>query len=310
MIATVIIPTFNKVERLKLTLKSLENQTICKTDFEVIVINDGSVDDTKEFLEHFSGKLNLKAFHQNNLGQATARNIGIRNAQGSILIFTDDDVFCESTYVQKHIEWHEKHENFLAVIGKILYVPPDKYEEVEERLYCTGFHDSCFLSSYHKEDPYINMRRLIWENGYEYVKWICFTGANASVKGDLLTQVGIFDENFYGWGPEDAELGYRIFKADVPFIYDDTILNYHMDKLKNNTEMYSVLSKNLKYFKDIKYKNNIEINKYVSFGSCGISLEELNHICSGAEREFNEAGYSQLYYFKPLNYFNNKTNLV
>lgn len=310
MKVSLVIPTYNNRERLELTLKSLEKQTFPKSDFEVVITNDGSTDGTREFLENYRTSLNLIVNHQNNSGQAKARNKAIQKSTGDIIIFVDDDVFCDKEFVYKHYQNHMSSKIPTAVIGKIAYIPNEHFEKVSIILSQSDYSDTESLRPTIRSDPYMDMRARIWEKDYKYVKWTCFTGANASVSRRTIDIVGMFDEKFYGWGPEDAELGYRLYKENVDFKYDDTILNYHMDKLKNPISLYSVLAKNLKYMKEEKYKNIKEIHSYISFGSCGISLEELNHICSGKSEKFNSSDYGDLYFFRPLDYFGKKSNFI
>ena len=105
---SVIIPTFNSFESLRLTLTSLDEQKLDRNQkklIEVIVIDDGSTDSTSEILkEKFS--FNLRYFKQNNLGRVYARNLGATFALGKILIFLDSDVVLEENFLNEHICRH------------------------------------------------------------------------------------------------------------------------------------------------------------------------------------------------------------
>lgn len=309
MKVSVVIPTFNSKERLELTLKSLEQQTFPREDFEVVVVNDGSGDGTKEFLDHLSAGLNLKVIHQENRGQARARNAGIRVAKGDIIVFVDDDVFCVSDLVARHYERHASSNVPLAVIGKIMNISCHCFEEARLVVAQANYYDMDVLKPFFKQDAYLDMRTRVWEKNYRYVQWICLTAANASISAKTLAKTGEFDENFNGWGPEDIELGYRLFKQNVGITYDNTIVNYHFDKKKNTMAFYSKLAANLRYMKETKHKSAKEISNYILFIGDNMSLEELNHICSGSEAPFDPAQYEDLYFFGFLNYFGSKSQM-
>jgi len=88
-IATVVIPTFARPEKLAETLRALDRQDY--TGFEVIVVDDGSPRQvTRENLPT-SDRFTLKILRQENRGPAAARNLGAQQASGEILLFTDDD---------------------------------------------------------------------------------------------------------------------------------------------------------------------------------------------------------------------------
>jgi GT2 family glycosyltransferase len=90
MSASVIIPTYNGASRIGRCLDSLEKQT-AGCGVEIIVVNDGSTDNTVEVISNRHPRVRLLS--QNNSGPAAARNRGASEAKGSIILFTDDD--CE-----------------------------------------------------------------------------------------------------------------------------------------------------------------------------------------------------------------------
>src|SRR6266581_4101542 len=89
MLFSVIVPTYNRLNLLKNTLESIWNQDI--TDFETIVVNDGSSDGTHEYLSQVASQGKVKYFFQENQGLAATRSEGLRRAQGTYIAFTDDD---------------------------------------------------------------------------------------------------------------------------------------------------------------------------------------------------------------------------
>ena len=87
--ASIVVPTYNRAARIGYCLEALRKQD-CSVEFEVIVVNDGSTDDTLQILKQYQG---VRVISQANAGPAAARNRGVQEASGEFVLFTDDD--CE-----------------------------------------------------------------------------------------------------------------------------------------------------------------------------------------------------------------------
>ena len=88
---SIIIPTYNRSERLQQCLESLTRLTYPSDRFEVIVVDDGSQVSMKSVVVNFESQISLRLIRQSNGGPASARNMGASVAQGNYLVFTDDD---------------------------------------------------------------------------------------------------------------------------------------------------------------------------------------------------------------------------
>lgn len=86
---SVIIPTYNRAHFLCETVKSVFAQSF--EDYEIIVVDDGSTDETREAIKVFSDKPNFRYYFQENKGRSTARNLGTEKAFGEYLMFLDSD---------------------------------------------------------------------------------------------------------------------------------------------------------------------------------------------------------------------------
>lgn len=99
---SIVIPAYNASKTIEETIRSVQNQTF--SDFEMIVINDGSIDQTLEVLEKISDK-RLKIFSYENKGVSAARNRGIENAKGEFIAFLDaDDLWSPDKLERQHAE--------------------------------------------------------------------------------------------------------------------------------------------------------------------------------------------------------------
>jgi glycosyltransferase involved in cell wall biosynthesis len=94
---SIIIPTFEHGDTIEVCLLSLFNQTF--KDYEIIVVNDGSTDNTQKILEKYKDK--IKIITQENKGAPAARNRGFRESSGEFIIFCDADVTARPDMLQK-----------------------------------------------------------------------------------------------------------------------------------------------------------------------------------------------------------------
>lgn len=103
---SIIIPTYNSISTLESTLYTINKQSLSNKEFkllEVIIIDDGSIDQTKKILTNYNRyKFHLKYFKQPNSGRAIARNMGGNIASGDIIIFIDSDILLEKHFVREH----------------------------------------------------------------------------------------------------------------------------------------------------------------------------------------------------------------
>lgn len=99
---SIITPAYNATKTIQKLLEALQRQTYDKRKFEVLIIDDGSTDGTREYVERYIAKnheLNLHLLTQNHQGQGHARNRGIEVAQGRIIAFTDADCVPDSDWL-------------------------------------------------------------------------------------------------------------------------------------------------------------------------------------------------------------------
>ncbi|WP_319423430.1 glycosyltransferase family 2 protein [Pleurocapsa sp. FMAR1] len=102
---TIVIPAYNSLSYLPATLESVFQQTF--TDFEVIVVNDGSTDETEKYVSSLNDP-RLKLINQTNQGLSGARNTGITNAQGEYIAFLDADDLWKPTKLAKQVRCLEE----------------------------------------------------------------------------------------------------------------------------------------------------------------------------------------------------------
>ena len=98
-LVSVIIPTYNRASTVSEAIESVLQQTY--PNVEVIVIDDGSKDNTQEVLRRYAGR--IRNIYQENAGQMVARNRGIRESRGEIITFLDSDDLWLAHCVERHV---------------------------------------------------------------------------------------------------------------------------------------------------------------------------------------------------------------
>jgi len=102
---SIIVPAYNRADEIDEFLYSFEKQSA--KNFEIIVVDDGSTDNTKTVVETHKHKLDLKYFFQQNKGPGVARNSGMEKAKGDIFVFIDSDCTVPEDYIKnltRHLE--------------------------------------------------------------------------------------------------------------------------------------------------------------------------------------------------------------
>ena len=208
---SVVIPTYNRSDLLERALRGLLDQSLPADRYEIIVVDDGSTDATPQVVAACDAPPSrLRYLRQESRGPAAARNYGVREARGHVLLFTGDDCLPDSRLLEEHLHAHaEDQTEELGVIGYVTWHPD---------LYITPFMS--FLEQGVQfgfgqiEDP-------------ENVKFWHFYTSNCSVPKRRLEEVGGFDEDFRDAAFEDTELAYRLHLRGLRLIYRPTAVTYH-----------------------------------------------------------------------------------
>jgi glycosyltransferase involved in cell wall biosynthesis len=328
--ASVIMPTFNKAEYLNLTLASYMSQQ--SSDYQLIIIDDGSVDDTEKVVEKYYGKLNIEYIRQDHGGAAKARNAGIRKAEGRILIFSDDDRLVDPVFISEHINALNHGDGKDVIIGwkrrALTIWKKDKLPIREQDLLAIIKRQPDLISAF---DQHTDLRLIQApelevrldegisrvdvgdeSDNYHYVidmysgvlvgfhlGWALATTANMSVLTREVIQVGLFDETYKRWGMEDTDLCYRLYLNGARFRINVNALNYHQihpigDKwLDYDTrERQNYLMKNLRYFCE-KYRN-LECYLFLRTWQNKLDLLQANAILIEAAQHSNSVILGEL----------------
>lgn len=261
---SVIIPTYNCIERLLLTLHSFCLQTFDPALFELIIVDNGSTDNTREMLSTFEAPFQLRyVCCKKTECRAFARNNGFAHAKGKYVVFCDSDFIVTPNFLEVLRQNHMKYKRTilstvpLAFQDIYSYYYPDfsKRQKLEmfKVLSPRGLWDESFkehLESVqllrkehipHKLHLFTLPLSIDDESQQEYkntdvAPWLLFVTRCVSLKKKYLHEVGGFDESFVKYGLEDWELGYRLHLNNYKFHSISQPLGFHQLHPKCNID--------------------------------------------------------------------------
>jgi GT2 family glycosyltransferase len=213
---SVVIPTHNRPGTLRNTLAALGSQTLAADRFEILVVDDGSDQAVRDDVRALCEALRASLIEKPQGGLASARNRGAEGATGEILHFLDDDVIPAPDSLEQHLSSHAAEPESVAVVGALPFPPHVKLDAFLWYIERSGHYDL-----YKHPDKYAGgAPPMPPMNG------------NSSIARELFFRVGEYDESFRQYGSEDLELGYRLARSGVRFVYNPRAVGYH-DHMKD-----------------------------------------------------------------------------
>ncbi|BAU66321.1 hypothetical protein STA3757_37250 [Stanieria sp. NIES-3757] len=223
MFFSIVIPTYNRLPILQKCLQALEYQKLTDNKvegYEIIVVDDGSTDETLTWLSNSSINLpHVKTLIQSHQGAAAARNLGVNNAQGDTIIFIDSDLVVTEKFLQAHAD--------ALVIGKA--------KLGSDRIFTYGW----VINTANFENPTTEPYKITdFSAAY-------FATGNVAIAKKWLVEAGLFDTRFklYGW--EDLELGVRLKKLGLKLIKCPEAVGYHWHPPFNLNQIPQLIDKEI-----------------------------------------------------------------
>src|SRR3989304_5607183 len=196
---SVIIPTFNSAKELTKCLESFKTQTLSNENFEVMVVDDGSNDGTKDA----AAKTLERNSYQQNRGPAAARNNGANQAQGEIILFTDADCEPQPNWIEEMIKPLDNPQ----VVG-VKGVYKTRQKELVARLVQIEY-----------EHKYERMKK------FKYIDFI--DTYSAGYRKDIFLKYNGFDERYPKASVEDQEFSFRLSHDGHKMVFNPDAVVYH-----------------------------------------------------------------------------------
>ena len=219
---TVIVCTLNRASALDRCLEHLAaSGSQLAAAWEVIVVDNGSTDDTPDVVTRWTELLPVSFLRENRRGLSVARNTGLRAAAGRITAFIDDDCIASREWLRAILAAHARLSGVAGIGGRVsLWVRSDLPVSLRD------FDDATEI-----EDLQAVMSRLI--------------GCNFSARTDVLRAIGGFDQRL-GTGTaamsgEDLDLFYRMLRAGFRLSYDPAVHVFHAHGRTSNEQLSQLM---------------------------------------------------------------------
>ena len=223
---SIIMPTYNRAKYIEKALDSIKRQTF--KDYEIIVVDDGSTDNTKEIVEQYE---EIRYIYQDHGGISKARNTAIRAAKGKWIATLDSDDLWKKDKLQKQVDYLEAHPDCRIVytaFQNFTDIPEEKLNERQINLLQTA--DKCYLPS-------------------------------ALIDARLFDEVGLYDET-KEWG-EDTDWIFRliIFKVDMKHYIDEVLYLRRIHSLNISITTKGVSNLDIWKMSAAAYRNTKRVKK-------------------------------------------------
>ncbi|MCK8480121.1 glycosyltransferase family 2 protein [Psychroserpens algicola] len=245
---SVIISVYNKEQYIRDTLQSVLNQT-CK-DFEIIIVNDGSTDNSLSVLNQFDDA-RITIINQDNQGASQARNNGISRATGKFIALIDGDDLWDKTFLENIKTLIANHPEYSVFTTAIAHKYGDKISPVPYSFKATA---NVSILDYFKASE----RHTI------------LSGSSTVFKKDILDVTGNFDTDIKSG--QDTDLWIRI-GLHYPIVFLNTVLVYYVQNQNSLSNTTTDLS-NKSRFDNYKFeeKENVHLKKFLDNNRFSLAL--------------------------------------
>lgn len=218
---SVVVPNWNGEKLLAVSLPSIDQQTF--TDFEVIVVDNGSKDNTVSYIKASFPHFRVIELPKN-FGFAKAVNVGIKNSQGQYVVLINNDTKIDKDCLKFLFEAAEEHLEVGFVAAKMLnFFQPRNIDGAGDWIDSVGHASSIGLGE--EDGPKFN------KAGYVFLT----SGGGSLFKKEVFEKVGLFDEDYFAYF-EDVDLCFRAQLLGFKGWYEPRAVIYHVHKatsLKN-----------------------------------------------------------------------------
>lgn len=239
---SIIIPAYNKANLTKKTILSVVNQTY--KNIEIIVINDGSIDNTEQTVKSINDN-RINYIYTKNSGACRARNLGIEASSGKFLAFLDCDDTYELNKIEESIKYLKNNISF-----KFLYTDVNFMDENDNIVGSTPHFPN------HPGSGWISKRLLLCDYN--------LTNSTLVIYKSCINKIGMFDENIFI--PADREFIIRLGTKYKGLYVNKNLSNYRI----HSESIYSKLDLAFKEFMYMvnKYKDTSLINNNFFYKKC------------------------------------------
>ncbi len=224
---SIIIPTYNRGPLIRQCLDAVLAQQYTGSAVEVIVVNDGSIDDTGDIVASYD---NVRLITQKNAGPGAARNTGVSEAQGQIVVFTDDDCIPEPDWLQ-HLLAAFSDSDIAGAKGAYF----SRQKELIARFVQIEY-----------EEKYDELRK------HQFIDFI--DTYSAAFRKDVFLKMGGYDVSFSAASVEDQDFSFKLANAGykLSFVPEARVWHRHVDTVSG----YLYKKAKIGFWKILVFSNN------------------------------------------------------
>jgi len=223
-----VISTYNRERFLPELFDSIQKQSLDSTLFEIIIVDNNSPGNTKELTEEFKGKnsFSVRYFLELQQGLSYARNRGIKEAKGDVIIFVDDDAILDEKYFEK-LDFYFRTEKESMAIGSKIFL---KYESPKPPLW-----ENKYLNSLHAYFNLGNKKKYFGKSNYPI-------GTNMSFRKEVFEKIGDFNVSLGRvksglGGGEEKDIFMRMYANNMNVLYvPDAIVHHRIPEERTKSD--------------------------------------------------------------------------
>lgn len=228
--ASVILCTYNRDKYIYNVLKSIAENTCSVDQYEIVLVNNNSTDNTEAECQRFAAdfpNVRFRYFEERNQGLSYARNRGIQESKGNLLVYVDDDALVNEAYLQAYFDFFATHPEIEAAGGPII----PKYETQEP----------AWMSKYTRQ--LITGKLYLGEKQREFPSNAYPGGGNAAYRSSVFEKVGLFNVDLGRKGDglvgaEEKDIFDKMTSCGMRFYYLPTAILFHIIPEKKLTKDY------------------------------------------------------------------------
>lgn len=220
---SVIIPTYNHAHFLPEALKSVLDQSY--TDFEVIIVDDGSTDNTKDVIQPFFNDSRVRYIYQENSGLPATRNRGIKEAKGTFVALLDSDDIWLPSKLEKQVSLFDADSEVV-----LIYCDAEFIDVNGDTIPDPGY----------KPIPGSTYKDLL------YMNWVIGSGSSVLIRKSVFEKAGLFDETLTGL--DDIDMWIRILRNRKSDYVDEVLVKIRRHRSMEVANTVKIKKRERAYF--------------------------------------------------------------
>jgi hypothetical protein len=249
---SIVIPYKQRLDNIELAFAALAEQTLDRSEFEVVV---GALEYSPEFVslcEKFSDRLTIvTVMSEVEWNLCHARNLALRQVSGQVLVVMDADMVVPSRFLENLYDRYFQHGQNICVVGQMIgydQVFRSDVDTVEVLPY--GHYRKVLAELEAQENVQLDFRWTPeYASAFARFPWVYACGALVAVPAATVKEHGLsYDEGFRGWGPEDQEWARRVSRTGTPIVLGEQVFGVHLPHVRSMVDQSETEIVNWRYY--------------------------------------------------------------